>query len=155
MVTKQRRTLSKEKLVGMFVFSCSNTSWKKKLGSIELSPVWIFDDLMWKPAIIQFIIKEAIFQPFWFVFFLFHPDAKKLNRLNCIQIANQNQPNKQTASTEPLYGKSVKRHSGLKNFTIYLFYSLFLEISIDDLNKRKIKFKKSQTLYDKRLNLRV
>ena len=59
---------------------------------------WIFDDHMWKPAIIQFIIKEAIFQPFWFVFFFFHPDAKKLNRLNYIQISNQNQPNKHTTS---------------------------------------------------------
>ena len=99
--------------------------------------------------------KRSYFSTVLVRFFLFHPDVKKLNRLNCIQIANQNQPNKQTASTEPLYGKSVKRHSGLKNFTIYLFYSLFLEISIDNLDKRKIKFKKSQTLYDKRLNLRV
>ena len=31
-------------------------------------------------------------------FFFFHRDAKKLNRLNCIQISNQNQPNKQTTS---------------------------------------------------------
>ena len=66
----------------------------------------------------------------------------------------ENLPNKQTTSTELLYGKSIKRHSGLKHFTVYWFYSLFLEISIDVLIG-KIKLGTSQTRYDKKLNLRV
>ena len=153
MVTKQRRTLSKWKFVGIFVFSCSNTSWKKKLRSIENSPVWFFDDQMWKPTIIQFIIKEAIFQPFWFVFFLFHPDAKKLNRLNCIQISNQSQPNKHTTSKSSCMASQL---NAIQDWSILQWcFSLFLDISNDDL-KGKIKLKKTQTLYyDSSLNLRV
>ena len=99
--------------------------------------------------------KRSYFSTVLVRFFSLSSDAKKLNRLNCIQITNQNQPNKQTTSTEPLYGKSIKRHSGLKHFTVSWFYSLFLEISNDDLSKGKIKFKKSQKLYGKKLNLRV
>ena len=140
-------------------------------------------------------------------FFFFRPNAKKLNRLNCIQISNQNQTTTQssciasklnaiqdslqcrrfhlarasglilllspiflchrikdggfivairlTSFRPPKIRLHCRLHSGLQHFTIYCFYSLFFEISNDDLNKGKIKFKKSQTLDDKKLNLRV
>ena len=99
----------------------------------------IFDGLMW--AIIQFIMKEAIFQPFWFVFFSFIRMKRGWVDSTVFKFQTENQPNKQTTSTELLYSKSIKRHSGLKHFTVYWFYSLFLEISNDDL-KRKNKVKK-------------
>ena len=101
-------------------------------------------------------MKEAIFQPFWFVFFFSFIRMKRgWIDSTVFKFQTENQPNKQTTSTELLYGKSIKRQSGLKHFTVYWFYSLFLEISIDDLIGNLVKLKTSQTRYDKKLNLGV
>ena len=104
-------------------------------------------------------MKEAIFQPFWFVFFSFiRMQRSKKTQLYSGKIQTKtNQINIRLvrALVWQVNTESSKRHSGLKHFTVSWFYGLFLEISNDDLNKGKIKLKKSQRLCDKKLNLRV
>ena len=92
-----------------------------------------------KPAIIQFIMKEAISQPFWFVFVFFHPEAKKLNRLNWIQISNQNQPNKQTTSKSSCVASklnAIQDWSILQSIGFTVCFSRYLMMT---LKKNKVK----------------